>query len=445
MESQSKDETTQRAPLEIGRKGRFNLGPVGATALAAVVAGVAVAIALGFIIPNIVERHLLDASVNSIHDTVDEIARSIRQEGDLDDRDLAVLQSEVERSLLGREIVRVKIWDISGTIVFSDEKRLIGNTYELTDDLIAAFSGELIHDEPNLSSPQNQYERDLGELREYYVPVDSGSQGIEMVFEVYELADNLVETVANIRVAVWAALGLGAIALLLALTIAAIANARSERRQRAQSERLISQLLEIREDERTRIIGALHDDIGQPLYRIMFGLQASRTMVEQGSEVEVELDRLDALVRNVDATLRSELTTLRDEPGIEIDLELALAELVEVMESETNLNIDFVSDVDSILPLAHRATLYRAAREALTNVDRHAHADNVTVRLVEGRDSTMVEVIDDGAGTMGPAGLGLTTTRDRIEAIGGGVDITDAKGGGTRFIAWVPISGRESA
>jgi signal transduction histidine kinase len=142
--------------------------------------------------------------------------------------------------------------------------------------------------------------------------------------------------------------------------------------------------------------------------------------------------------------LRSELTKLRDEPGIEIDLELALAELVEVMESETNLNIDFVSDVDSDLPLPHRATLYRAAKEALTNVDRHAHADHVIVRLIEGRDSTMVEVIDDGAGSMGPAGLGLTTTKDRIEAIGGGIELADAKGGGTRFVAWVPRSSSES-
>ena len=444
MEPESNHKATQPAPLEAGRTGRLNLGPVGATAAAAAIAAVAVALALGFITPNIVERHLLEASVNSIHDTVDEIANSIRQDGDLAETDLAILQSEVTRSLLGREIVRVKIWNSAGTIVFSDEERLIGNTYDLTDDLIAAFNGDLMYDEPNLSRPQNQYERDLGELREYYVPVDSGRQGIEMVFEVYELADTLVETVANIRSAIWIALGIGATALLLALTIATVTNARSERRQQAQSERLISQLLEVQEDERIRIIGALHDDIGQPLYRIMFGLQAGRTMVERGSDVDNELARLDTLVREVDTTLRSELTTLRDEPGIEIDLELALTELVEVTESETDLTIDFVSDVDTDLPLPHRATLYRATKEALTNVDKHAHADHVIVRLVEGRDSTMVEIIDDGAGSMGPAGLGLTTTKDRIEAIGGGIDLTDAKGGGTRFIAWVPRSSSES-
>jgi signal transduction histidine kinase len=439
MEREPKHERTERALLGVGSRGRFGLGPVGLTAAVAGVAAVSVAIALGLIIPNIVERHLLEASVTSIHDTVHEIADPIRPASSLTGEDLGLLQSEVERSLLGREIVRVKIWDRSGTIVFSDEARLIGSSFPVSDDLRAAFSGELISEEPDLTKPENVFEIGLGELREYYVPVDGGPQGTELVFEVYELADNLVETIIDIRNAVWVALGIGAAALLLALTIAAITNARSDRRQKTRSERLISQLIEIRDDERTRIIGALHDDIGQPLYRILFGLQASRGMVDEGSDVDEELARLDALVRDVDMTLRSELTTLRDEPGVEIDLESALAELVEVTESTTELDIDFVSDVDTDLPLAHRATLYRAAKEALANVDRHAHADRVTMRLMEGRENTMLEVVDDGAGPVGLPGLGLTTTRDRLEALGGGVDLTTAKRGGTRFVAWVPI------
>jgi signal transduction histidine kinase len=286
------------------------------------------------------------------------------------------------------------------------------------------------------------YEQGFAELREYYVPVDGGEQGIEIVFEVYELADKLVDTVAEIRNAVWLALGVGASLLLAALAAAGVANARAERRRRERSRRLISQLIEIREDERRRIVGALHDDIGQPLYRILYGLQATSGMVDKDSDVHQELTNLDGLVREVDATLRSELTALREEPGVEIDLELALAELVEVMENETSLDIDFVSDVDTELPLPHRATLFRSAREALVNVDRHAHADHVTVRLVEGRDSTILEVIDDGAGSLGAPGLGLTTTKDRLEAIGGGVAIDDAVGGGTRFVAWVPVDSR---
>jgi len=429
---------TQRVPLDVDKRWRFDLGPVGATAAIAAIAAVSVAFALGLIIPNIVEQRLLESTAKSIKTTVDEIAESIRNGEGPSEAGIAALETEVEHRLLGRELVRVKIWDDTGTILFSDEKRLVGNVYEMSHDIIAAFSGELIWEEPDLSRPENEYERGLGELREYYVPVDNGEQGIELVFEVYEVADNLVATLNSIRTAVWAALGLGAAVLLAALTAAAIANARAEKKQKARSERLIGQLLEIQEDERTRIIGALHDDIGQPLYRIMFGLQASQGMVEEGSEVHEELAGLDALVRDVDATLRHELTALREEPGVEIDLESALAELVEVTEGETNLDVTFVSDVETTLPQAHRATLYRAAKEALANVQRHAYADHVTVRLVEGRDSTMIEVIDDGTGSTGQPGLGLTTTRDRLEAIGGGIVVSDGRTGGTRFVAWVP-------
>lgn len=438
MDTTGESPQRRRLPLQAGSRSRFDLGPVAATTVIAAVAAVAVAAALALIIPELVEQHLLEAEANSIHDTVDEIATLIEPGENPTEADLAELQIGVEHTLLGREIVRVKIWNDSGTIVFSDESRLIGKTYPMTEDLVAAFNGELIYDEPDLTGPEYQYERGFGELREYYVPVHSGSGDVNLVFEVYELSDKLVDTVAQIRVAVWTALGVGAAMLLAALAVAGVANARSERRRQARSERLIGQLIEIREDERTRIVGALHDDIGQPLYRILFGLQASRAMVKKGSGVDKELEHLDDLVREVDTTLRTELTALREEPGVEIDLESALAELIEVTESESDLEIGFESDTETDLPLPHRATLYRAAKEALANIDKHAHARYVTIRLVEGRDATMLEVVDDGEGSSGPPGLGLTTTRDRLESIGGGVDIAVAKGGGTRFVAWVP-------
>ncbi len=439
MERTSKANPTPRTPLGVGKRGGFDLGPVGATAVVAAAVALTVALILALIIPDIVEQDLLEEEATSIRNIVNEIVSTHESDDGFSDEELALLQAQVERSLLGHEIVRVKIWTDTGTIVFSDEPRLIGNTYEMSDHLSAAFSGQLTYEKPDLTRQENEYERDFGPLREYYVPVDGGAQGIEIVFEVYELAGHVDDSVTRIRAAVWTALGVGSIVLLLALTAATITNVRAERRRKERSERLISQLLGIQEHERTRIIGALHDDIGQPLYRIMFGLQASRKMVREGSNVDQELARLDSLVRNVDTTLRTELTALRLEPGVEIDLKSAIAELAEVVESETGLEINFVSDVETELPLPHRATLFRAAKEALTNVSRHAHADYVTMRLVEGRDSTMIEVIDDGAGMTGLPGLGLTTTKDRLEAIGGGIEITDAKGAGTRFVAWVPI------
>jgi signal transduction histidine kinase len=56
------------------------------------------------------------------------------------------------------------------------------------------------------------------------------------------------------------------------------------------------------------------------------------------------------------------------------------------------------------------------------------------------KDSVVLEVEDDGVGLAGTPGLGLTTTRERLEAIGGGLQVRSGRTGGTRFRAWVPAT-----
>jgi hypothetical protein len=132
MDSKDTSERTRREPLEVGKRDRFDLGPVAATTAIAALAAIAVAAVLALIIPGLVERYLLEAEAASIQETVDQIASSVDSGGSLTEADFAQLQIDVEHTLLGREIVRVKVWDDSGTIVFSDEERLIGNTYPMT-------------------------------------------------------------------------------------------------------------------------------------------------------------------------------------------------------------------------------------------------------------------------------------------------------------------------
>jgi len=195
-----------RPPPELTRSRAFGLGPVGTTAMIAAIAATSVAAALAFVIPRIVEQHLLASAEHSIRETVDEMAETIGPSDSLTAKDVERLQTEIEHSLLGREIVRVKIWDRTGTIIVSDEERLIGRTYPMHKNLVAAFGGEVTYEVPNLSRPQHEFERGLGALREYYVPANSGPQGVEIVFEIYELADHVVVAVGRIRFAIWIAL-----------------------------------------------------------------------------------------------------------------------------------------------------------------------------------------------------------------------------------------------
>ena len=100
------------------------------------------------------------------------------------------------------------------------------------------------------------------------------------------------------------------------------------------------------------------------------------------------------------------------------------------------------------LPAAVEVAAYRIAQEALTNIVRHAHARNCSIRLaLEGmKDSALrVEIRDDGIGLPDErrAGVGLGSMRERAEELGGTFVIESQKGRGTRVVAHLPIARAE--
>ena len=95
----------------------------------------------------------------------------------------------VRSSVLKGPVVRVKIWRPDGTIIYSDEPRLIGSRYELGDDELAAIgSGEVEAESSDLSGPENRFEQDMGELVEVYLGVTAPDGG-ELLFETYQRSD----------------------------------------------------------------------------------------------------------------------------------------------------------------------------------------------------------------------------------------------------------------
>ena len=94
------------------------------------------------------------------------------------------------------------------------------------------------------------------------------------------------------------------------------------------------------------------------------------------------------------------------------------------------------------LPEPVESGIYFFCSEALTNIGKHAHAKSAWVRVALQGDRCTVEVRDDGLGGAepGPPSSGLTGLRDRIGALGGGVDISSPAGAGTVLRAWIPLS-----
>jgi signal transduction histidine kinase len=102
-------------------------------------------------------------------------------------------------------------------------------------------------------------------------------------------------------------------------------------------------------------------------------------------------------------------------------------------------------DADGVgrYPQEAEAALYFCTLEALQNVQKYASASGVTVRLRDEHTRVVVEVTDDGCGfdlTAVTRGAGLTNMEDRLDALGGTLQIESSPGRGTRLRATVPIS-----
>lgn len=418
------------------------LGGLGRVAFAGILASVVVAVVLGFSIPAAAGRHLLEARADQLGSIVAGLARQRLIPTEVGAA-TPEFEDAVSLQLLGGDSVRVKVWSLDGTIVYSDVPSLVGGTFGFTHHAVASARGERSIGVSDLSEPENASERGLGELLEFYLPVfDSAGKEIA-VFEVYQTADSYDDTVSRIRRNVWLSIGSGLGVLGLFMGTLTLAGARVANRRRRQAEELLGALSRAQERERRRTVGALHDDIGQPLYRLLYGIEGCKARLEGDDPVREELDRLEVLVRDIDRTLRAELRKLHHGAPDDLGLEPAVRELAATVSAEDDLAVDVVVETSDDPGSEERAALYRAIAEGLLNVRRHAQAGRAEVRLT-GRDGDVVaEVRDDGIGPGRREGLGIVTTRERLEALGGGLVVERRRGGGTLFRAWVPGRGSE--
>jgi signal transduction histidine kinase len=418
------------------------VGGLGRLAVVGVALALVVTVVLGFSITGSARGHLLDARAAMVAASVEGLP-PFPSSGEESVADYAAFDVAVRVNVLGGETVRVKVWSRDGVIAYSDAPELIGQEFDLPEHARLAFAaGEEAHIS-DLSDPAHAIDRGRGELIEFYIPMPDDSGDVPFVVEVEQDASGLNHALGQIARNVWASIGIGIVAIGLVMTVGIAARTREVNRRRRQAEALLESSFDTQEHERRRIVSALHDDVGQPMYRVLYGLQGSQAKLDPSDPVAVELDHLTDIVRDMDATLRNELRLLHFELAADAGIEVALMELAELTRSETDLTVDVEISLESEPSPVFRTEMYRAAREAVTNVRRHADADRVAVRLYRDSGRLTLEVTDDGAGDVKPAdhGLGLSTTRQRFAALDGDVGTENTPGGGTRFVAWLPDSG----
>ncbi|MEI8238501.1 MAG: sensor histidine kinase [Actinomycetota bacterium] len=353
----------------------------------------------------------------------------------------------VERDVLDDSLVRVKIWRSDGTIVYSDEARLIGTKYVLGEDEQAAIADGLIAAEvSDLSKPENRFERDNRKMLEVYLPIEAPN-GERLLFEAYFR----YAAVSASGTRVWRNFAPITLGGLLALQLVQIplawSLARRLRQRQREREGLLQKALEASDVERRRIASDLHDGVVQDLVGVAFALGGAARRSDISAESAQLLEHSAEDVRVSIKALRSLLVEIYPPNLFEEGLVAALTDLLARTNGQGISAELHVDELTGTLPPAVTGLLYRAAQEALRNVLKHANATSVSVTVADSNQVATLDVTDDGVGfdpaapehrtTAGHFGLqGLT---DLVAGAGGRFEIRSEPGTGTTMHVEVPL------
>jgi len=198
------------------------------------------------------------------------------------------------------------------------------------------------------------------------------------------------------------------------------------------------------EEEVRRIALALHDDAGQLIVAAHISLdEVSRQMPSEQRErlriVKSLLSKIDERIRHISHELRPAMLE-------HLGLVPALEFLASNFEGRTGLSITVESNMKGRLPPQTSIALYRVVQEALTNVRRHARASKVVIQVRRDGETVRCLISDNGIGfdpkkalREGRPGLGLLGIRERLNALGGALNIRSAKGRGTKLEITTPM------
>jgi two-component system NarL family sensor kinase len=361
---------------------------------------------------------------------------------------LGQLDRVVQERVLGERVVRVKIWDVDGRILYSDEPRLIGERFLLDESKLEVLrTGAARVELSDLEGAENRFERGFESLYEVYLPIRV-PDGTPLLYETYQRSASVTSIGRRIWVP-FAALLLGSLVLLWLVQVPlAWRLARRLQRSREDREALLVQALEASADERRRIAADLHDGVVQDLAGISYSLSA---LVEQESgrspaELREAVGEAAAATRGTMRRLRSALVEINPANLRAAGLEAALVDAAAALSADgVETTVEVTGDP---LPEDVERLFYRGATEAIRNVRAHAGAARASIRVSSSARAARLEVVDDGKGFTAveleqrrAAGhVGLSLLDGLAVRMGGSLAVTSTPGGGTSFVLEVPTS-----
>lgn len=208
--------------------------------------------------------------------------------------------------------------------------------------------------------------------------------------------------------------------------------------ERQQQHKLSQMLIERQENERQRIAREMHDGIGQELLILKHQLQLKLREKRLNRALKRMLEEQSAATSNVIAEVRSISHDLRppelDRLGVTETIKSILARI------RNTKKIDIIGEIDAIdgfFQQDHEINIIRIIQETMNNILKHAHATTATIRLTRALDAVDLTISDNGRGMSGDAGrkagLGMTDIKERVQLLGGTMEIHSLIGKGTTF------------
>jgi signal transduction histidine kinase len=305
----------------------------------------------------------------------------------------------VRTRVLGKSIVRVKIWSRNGRVLYSDKPKLIGATYGLGADEIGILNGARVEaDVSDLSKPENRFERRLGELVEVYMALRTPT-GQPVLFETYlpsaSIASERQRLLLQFLPVLLAAL------VLLWLTQLPLARRMGRRLKEGQQEReeLLLRAIESSDRERRRVAHDLHDGVIQDLAGLSYELAAAADTAQGrgSSDLTKKLISASSATRRTIRNLRSLVIDVYPPDLHTMGLPTVLGDLASSIQARgVNVELDIPDDIE--LPTQTEALLFRVAQEGVRNALKHSGARKIRLELSKSDHRVGLTVSDNGRG-----------------------------------------------
>ena len=214
-----------------------------------------------------------------------------------------------------------------------------------------------------------------------------------------------------------------------------------------QRQDFAAKIIKAQEEERRRVAREIHDGPAQAMANIVFRAEVCERLIDNDAlRAKAELKNLQEHIRGILKETRQIIFGLRPMTLDDLGLAPTIRRLLETMRERTSILTEFrILGEEKRLEAHFEVGLFRIIQEALNNVEKHAKAQSVWVRIEFRRDCVTAMVEDNGQGFDASAdrsskeSFGIMGMQERIALLEGSVEVKSVKGQGTKVFIKVPL------